>query len=190
MEDGLDRLRAPLQALMRWIKASRLRAAIIGGVAASLRGKPRLTKDIDVVVLDATADELIESGATFGFAPRVSDATDFAQRTRVLLLRYMPGNVDVDLSLGALPFEEEVIERSTEVDVGRLLIRIATAEDLVIMKAVAGRARDFADIEGIVAVRHDLDVERIRHWVREFASVLEMPEIHERLEALLKGRRR
>jgi hypothetical protein len=187
--EELDRLRAPLAALMEWFRSAGLRAAIIGGVAASLRGKPRLTKDVDAVVLDADADELLETAAAFGFSPRIDDAVEFARRTRVLLLRYLPGNIDIDLSLGALPFEEEVIERSTDVDVGQLLVRIASPEDLVIMKAVAGRPRDIADIEGILEVQPDLDVERIRRWIREFSVVLEMPEIHENLEILLKRRR-
>ena len=56
-------------------------------------------------------------------------------------------------------------------------MRIASAEDLVIMKAVAGRARDVADIENLISANPDLDVERIRRWVREFSSVLEIPEM-------------
>ena len=51
-EDVLDRLRLPLAALMQWFNESAIRGAIIGGVAASLRGKARLTNDIDAVVLD------------------------------------------------------------------------------------------------------------------------------------------
>ena len=103
IEESLDRLRAPLAALMRWFGAAGLRATIVGGVAASLRGKPRLTKDIDVVVLDAPVDELLRSAHPFGFTPRIDDAADFARRSHVLLLRYMPGNIDIDVSLGAPP---------------------------------------------------------------------------------------
>lgn len=120
----------------------------------------------------------------------MADALEFAQNNRMLLLRYEPGNVDIDVSLGVLPFEEEIIERSTWIDVGGLKILVASAEDLAIMKAVAGRGRDVMDIENIIDANPDLDVERIRRWVREFASVLEMPEIHDDLEKLLTRRRR
>lgn len=190
MADSLDRLRLPLAALMEWFNEAGLRAAIIGGVAASLRGKPRLTNDIDVVVVGADAETLLRSSASFHFVPRMNDALDFAQKNRILLLRYAPGQIDIDLSLGALPFEEEIVERSTWIDVGGLEILVASAEDLVIMKAVAGRGRDVVDIENMIEANPDLDVERIRRWVREFASVLEMPEIHENLEKLLKRRQR
>jgi hypothetical protein len=120
----------------------------LGGVAASLLGKPRLTKDIDAVVMNAEAEALIESGVPYGFQPRIAGAVDFARNTRMLLLRFTEGGIDIDLSLGALPFEN------------------------------------------ILQANPDLDVERIRRWVREFSAVLEMPEIHDGLEQLLRQRPR
>ena len=63
MGSELVRLLRPLEAMTRWFDAAGVRAAIIGGVAAALLGNPRLTKDIDAVVMDAEAEALIESGA-------------------------------------------------------------------------------------------------------------------------------
>ena len=59
MGNELVRLLRPLEAMMRWFDAAGVRAAIIGGVAASLLGKPRLTRDIDAVMMDADAEALI-----------------------------------------------------------------------------------------------------------------------------------
>jgi hypothetical protein len=190
MKKSGKRLSKPLAALMRWFSHESFRGAVIGGVAASLRGKPRFTKDIDAVVLDVDAEHLLKSAAPFGFLPRIADAVEFARSTHVLLLRFQPGNIDIDISLGVLPFEIEVFERSTWIDAGGVRLLVASAEDLVIMKAVARRARDIMDIENIIEVTVDLDVERIRYWVREFSSVLDMPEIHEDLEKMLKRRKR
>ena len=89
-----------------------------------------------------------------------------------------------------MAFEQELVDRSTLIDVGGLRIRVASAEDLIIMKAVAGRARDIADIENLIQANPDLDVDRIRRWVREFSAVLEMPRIHDDLEELLREVRR
>src|SRR5688500_11404827 len=111
MGSELVRLLRPLEAMMRWFDAAGVHAAIIGGVAASLLGKPRLTRDIDAVVLDAEPEALIASGAPYGFLPRISDAVDFARNTRMLLLRVTEGAIDIDLSFGALAFEYEVIDR-------------------------------------------------------------------------------
>ena len=53
-------------------------------------------------------------------------------------------------------------------------LRSCSAEDLVIYKLVAGRARDIADIEGIVRRQAtDLDVDRIRRYGALFAELKE-----------------
>lgn len=54
------------------------------------------------------------------------------------------------------------------------------------MKAVAHRIQDLADIETVVRAYPKLDFRRIRKWVREFAEVLEMPEIYDDVNKLLK----
>lgn len=69
------------------------------------------------------------------------------------------------------------IARSSIIDAGRLKLRIASAEDIVAMKAVARPPRDIVDIESILDVHLDLDLDYIRQRLREFSSVLEMPEI-------------
>jgi predicted nucleotidyltransferase len=63
-------------------------------------------------------------------------------------------------------------------------------EDLIVMKAVAHRAQDLADIEAILAAQPKLNLRRVRRWVREFAAALSMPEILNDLEALLSQRRK
>jgi predicted nucleotidyltransferase len=64
-----------------------------------------------------------------------------------------------------------MIDRAQTVDIGSLRARVATPEDLIITKAVASRPKDLADIELILEVHSDLNLERVRHWVHEFATV-------------------
>lgn len=56
--------------------------------------------------------------------------------------------------------------------------------------ASAARKSRTACVENIIQANPDLDVERIRRWVREFSAFLEMPEIHDTLEKLLRQRPR
>ncbi|OHE58811.1 MAG: hypothetical protein A2Z47_10090 [Thermodesulfovibrio sp. RBG_19FT_COMBO_42_12] len=60
------------------------------------------------------------------------------------------------------------------------------------MKAIARRPRDIADIESILDANPGMNLERVRMWVREFSSTLEMPEILNDLETILsrKGNRK
>ena len=52
-----------------------------------------------------------------------------------------------------------------------------SSEDLIIFKAVAHRPKDLMDIQALIESHLDLDRERVRRWVREFAQALEMPEL-------------
>lgn len=176
---GITPLLAPLTALQRLLAHFDDRGIIIGGVAASLLGKPRLTADVDAMFLLSIEDlpRLMAAAAQEGLVPRITDAGEFARRHRVLLLRHQESGINVDISLGVLPFEVEAVERSTVYQVGPLAIRLPTPEDLIILKAVAHRPKDLLDIQALVESHPDLDRKRIERWVREFARLLAMPEI-------------
>lgn len=183
-----ENLATALQSVSAWLEAERVPHATIGGVAVSLLAQPRTTEDIDAVIwLDVERwESLLSSGEKYGIVPRISDPLNFARNSRVLLLQHQPTGIGIDLSCGALPFEQEMIERAVSVRIGDLTLQIPTPEDLVITKAVAQRPQDLADIDSIVRTTATLDQQRIRHWVSQFAEVLEMPEIAESIEARLQ----
>ena len=119
------------------------------------------------------------------FEARFEGARQFAIENRVLLLKSQSG-VDIDLALGALPFEELAIERAILCDFAGASLLICTAEDLIIMKAFANRSRDWGDIEG-VALRQKgkLDLGYIREQIRILAKSKPGEPIQEKLETLL-----
>ena len=177
--EGLAPLLAPLQALQNLLAQFNHQGVIIGGIAASLLGTPRFTVDLDAILLLSTDDipELLQEAARQGIEPRIPDAMSFARKNRVLLLRHTASSTDIDLSLGILPFEYEMVERSNLVNVGKLQLRLPTPEDLIIMKAIAHRPKDLMDIQAIAASHHDLDKMRIRYWVEQFGEALDLPEL-------------
>lgn len=120
---------------------------------------------------------LIEAAAQEGLEPRVLEAEEFARRRRVLLLSHVPSGVDVDISLGILPFEQEAVERGSLYQIGSMTVRLPTPEDLIILKAVAHRPQDLEDIQAIIEAHPRLDRARIERWVKEFAEVLETPQL-------------
>lgn len=189
---GLRTLAGALADLTRWMSEEGIEGIVIGGVAASLLGRPRLTRDVDALILgDAIGwERILESARRYGIAARIDEPLEFARRTRVLLLRHLPSSVDVDVSLGALPFEQEAVERASILEVGAIRVRLPSVEDLVIMKALARRPRDWSDIEGLFDVNAEIDLDRVRSWLREFGAVLDMPEIQEDFERMLRQRRK
>ncbi len=190
--DPIESLRSALSDLVRWWRTAKVRGIVIGGVAASILGRPRLTRDIDgLVLLDAARWKDFAAEATrFGFAPRIADALAFARESQVLLLRHESSQIDVDITFGALPFERDAVARKITKRIGRLTIPLPTPEDLIVMKAVARRPRDLADIEGILAASDKLNRRFIRRWVGEFANAVGSPEMLSDLEGLLRKEQR
>jgi predicted nucleotidyltransferase len=178
---------AAIRDMLRWFKSARVSGAVIGGVAVSIQGHPRYTQDLDALVVldDSNWPAFIAPAAKFGFSARVPDVLEFARQTRMLLLLHDPSGVPLDVSLGCLAFEEELIERAQPVKLRRLTVPIAAPEDLIILKAVAARPQDLADIDIVLSAGHRLDLGRIRKTVAFFAATLERPEIVKQLELLL-----
>lgn len=191
-EATLTPLLAALRDLVAWLQAAQAPGVVIGGVAASLLGRPRMTQDVDaLVLLDEKAwSPFLIAGAQFGFAPRLADALAFARKARVLLVRHEPSGIDVDITFGLLPFEQETVARTVQHEVAGITLPLPTPEDLIIMKAIAHRPRDIGDIEAVVDAHPKLNVRRVRQWVQQFAAALEMPEILRDLDAILTRRRK
>lgn len=185
-----DALSEALVALAHWLSAARVPYALIGGLAVALQAAPRFTKDIDLVVWtdDARWPELVASAEPFSITPRRADVLAFAQRTRVLLLAHSSG-VPLDVSCGALPFEQELVERAERFDLGSVVVPVATPAHLLVMKAIANRPRDRADIESLLRAFPDVDTEGARTVVREFADALETPELLSDFDRLVRQRR-
>ncbi len=177
---------ATLKALLGWLRAERIPCVLVGGVAASLLARPRSTRDVDVLidVAENRWERLLQSGIKHGFVSRVRDPFAFAHTNRVLAVRHEPTGIEVDLVIAGVPLERAIIRRRRSKTVAGLKLPLPTPEDLLIMKAIARRARDVADMEAIFAAAPRLDRKRVRTWVVAFAEAMEAPELVSELDAL------
>jgi len=149
-------------------------------------GQPRVTLDIDLTLLTGfgNEDEYIDV-LLASFPARLDNAREFARQRRVLLLK-TPGGLGIDVSLGALPFEECVVSRASSFsfDAG-LDLRTCSAEDLIVLKLFASRAIDIRDAE-TVALRQQkqLDWRYIEEQLTPLAELKDDPEILKTLRHL------
>ncbi len=145
----MNALLATAAEIQEFLQRSNERFCFIGGVALQRWGEPRFTRDVDITLLcpfgkeAPCADKLLAA-----FTPRITDARMFALQNRVLLLRGTSG-IPIDIALGAIPFEERCIDRATAFEFGEVSLMTCSAEDLVVLKAFAGRDQDWVDIESI-----------------------------------------
>ncbi len=187
--EGIEPFLEPLESLQRLLSRFNERGVIIGGAAVSILGKARYTEDIDAMFLLSIKDipQLLKEASEEGIEPRIDNAAEFARKSRVVLLKHVISNTNIDLSLGVLPFEQEMVERSVvhQVDAA-LQLRLPTPEDLIILKAIAHRPKDMEDIRILADKYQNLDVARIEKWVKQFAEVLEMPSLWDDIADMLK----
>jgi predicted nucleotidyltransferase len=186
---GIEPFFEPLESLQRLLSRFGDRGVIIGGTAVSVLGKARYTEDIDAMFLLSTQDipHLLKAAKDEGIEPRIENAAEFAKKSRVLLLKHVITNTNIDITLGVLPFEQEIVERSIVYQVDATLqIRLPTPEDLIILKAVAHRPKDMEDIRILADKYPNLDTARIEQWVKSFVEVLEMPALWDDIAGLFK----
>ncbi len=185
-----NRLLAAAAELQAFCARAGWKFCFIGGIAVQHWGEARLTRDADLTVFTGTGDEpRYVDTLLASFAPRMEGMRDFALRHRVLLLRASNG-VPLDVSLGALDFENMAVERSLLVEIADgVRLRLCSPDALIVFKVFAGRPQDWLDIEGIVAksgVR--IDWNGVRADLRMLLELKEDADSLPRLEMILVRR--
>ena len=163
------------------------KCCVIGGVAVQRWGEPRQTRDVDLTLFTGLGgEEQFVDTILVHYAPRLPDARQFAIERRVLLVETTTG-IPLDISLGGLPYEGRVVERSSSwsVEPG-ISLTTCSAEDLLVLKTFAGRVQDWLDVEGVIVRqgRH-LDRQQVLAELRPLLDLKEDRDAEPRLLNLL-----
>jgi hypothetical protein len=190
-KEEIGHLISPLEAICKLFDRHSWSGMIVGGIAASILGIPRFTRDIDALIWlnEEDIDIFLEEAKILNIVPRISDITEFAKKNKVFLMKHKETGINIDISLGILAFEKEAISKSKKIKVGKITIPLPTPEDLIILKAVAQRPQDLLDIEGIIKSQKNLNKRYILKYLEEFSHVLDMPEIYQTVKKLLSKRK-
>jgi hypothetical protein len=159
---------------------------LFGAQAALLHGASRLTADVDATVAWDRPDTgpLLDALRARGFELRPAPP-DFIERTRVVPLVHRSG-IQTDLVLGGPGLEEVFLSRAVERDVEGVRVPVATAEDLVAMKVLGGRAKDLDDVRSLLAANSgQLDLAHIRTILDTLERALDRSDLKSTLDAAL-----
>lgn len=171
-------LRTTLADTVHFLEARQVAYALIGGLAVSLRGQPRVTADVDLVIAADIGQALALVTALKGtnLKPLFDDVEEVVEQALILPLRHRQTNVKIDLALGLSGFEQQAIRRAERLPVAGSMVAVATAEDLIIMKALAGRAQDEQDLQGLVIAQGDnLDWSYCLKLAAELEEAIDQP---------------
>jgi hypothetical protein len=127
---------------------------IIGGLAVVRWGRARVTADVDVTLLSGFGFESTYIDLLLqDYSPRRADAREFALLNRILLLQTGDG-IGIDVALAGFPFEQRSVARASYYEFSPgVRLKTASAEDVIVTKAFAGRSRDWGDVESVVSCR-------------------------------------
>jgi len=163
-----------------------------GAIAYNYHGPPRLTLDVDVLVLvpdsriPALLEELRSEGCLHGDAdPRPIEigAVLADLRSPAPLVTFRCRGIRIEIFAPWHPFHHRVLDRSPRRDLAGREIRIHAAEDLIVFKKIFDRPKDLMDIKAmLMARRGELDLARIRN---EAAQLLD-EESETELESLIR----
>lgn len=156
---------------------SGVRTCLIGGLARNLYAEPRATRDVDVIVDTPNATEILVHAPAIGLVAVEAEVEVMArsQMTRLRLPDELTGKTKLDIIACSHEYYSRVLDRSRVVEVLGTRIRAACAEDIVLLKVLAGRPQDRLDVDAIVQAQGELlDRALIR---REAAALeIELPE--------------
>lgn len=159
-----DELIRAVEILGELFTARSVQYAVVGGLAATMRGRPRFTQDVDILleVPQLALPGLLEDLASRGFSFDMTTVIREFVREHITAFRF--GNVRIDWLKPVLPLYSRTLAGATEVTwTPGHEIRVASPEGLILTKMVAFRPQDQADITAVLAANRDsINVELIR----------------------------
>jgi predicted nucleotidyltransferase len=160
--EELSKFRKVIEAL----HAARVRFVIIGGVAMRLQGCSHITDDIDVCysrdrdnlgsIAGALSPHHIRLRGAPADLPFIFDVRTL-QFGQNFTLRTDIGDVDILADAAGVDSFEGLWERSSEMDLYGMRVRVASIDDLLSMKRAANRAKDQNHIMELEALKRLLE---------------------------------
>jgi len=153
------------------LAASGAATAVVGGLAVSVRGEPRNTRDVDFAVSvadDSRAEEIVRWLASRGYGiVAVLEHETRGRLATVRLKRARPPAVIVDLLFASSGIEDEVVAEAEPIQMAHgVTLPVARAGHLIAMKVLSrddvNRPQDRVDLASLLATAADEEIDRAR----------------------------
>jgi hypothetical protein len=164
-----------IAAIAAAVGGAGLSYVLIGGHAVNAWIEPRFTADIDLTV-QAEPDDLPRLGAALvAMGLSVSQAHGAELPSGPDFVRYITedGGIVLEVQMAKTDFQREVLRRAIE----ERGMRIATPEDLIVMKLIAGRPKDQIDLRGLTTLP-SLDWTYVERWASEWGVTDRLRRLH------------
>ena len=145
------KIREELLKVVRALNDAGVPYALAGGLAVTVHGYPRLTKDIDLIIPPDAIEEALEAVGALGFTLPAAPMTfrkgqEGEQRIHRISRIEHEEVLTIDFMLAGA-FLEDVWADREQYELDGIPIVVASRKGLIKMKRSAGRSQDLADLE-------------------------------------------
>ena len=140
-----------LKTILQILKAVNAHYALAGGLAYSTLVEPRATMDIDILILPEDIEELFHRLRKEYMNIIIHDQPMHLNSIRLwrAITFHEDREIMLDFLLAESKFHRLAVKRSLELDFMGIPLRVLSIEDLIILKRIANRAQDIADLKNI-----------------------------------------
>ena len=147
---------------LRALKAAKIPHAVIGAAALAARGLPRMTKDLDVVVMTSDAFAALDALRNAGFRS-VTPVRQSEDPEPMYVLVHQGSEVDLLVAAGEP--ESTVVAEATPARIFGVSAPIATLEHLLLMYLYSNEPRHLGDFARIVT-ETDADLDAVVRFLK------------------------
>ena len=142
------RVEKDFEELLGLLNKHKVKYCIVGAYAVAFYGRPRYTKDLDVLVEPAIENgkKIVRALKEFGFDSLELSEYDFAKKNNIVQLGYEPLRVDFINSIKGCSFKE-VWENKRKGIYGRKKVFFVGPNELIKNKKLLNRNQDKVDLE-------------------------------------------
>jgi hypothetical protein len=170
--EALELPRVKIGMLARAFEAASTPYAFGGAIALEFAGTPRGSWDIDVTMFvpDSDAPAVLNAAGAVVGGIHFGRALAVVEREGQVRLDW--DGTSVDLFFSYDPFHEAARDRARQVSFDGSTIGVLSPEDLVILKVLADRERDWEDVEDVLRTQGaTFDLAYVRHWLEALCGV-------------------
>ncbi len=184
-----------IRSLVAVLKACKVAYVVIGGIAASIWGRPRMTLDADIVLVINKADitNLVEKFYQHGFLITSGSRPKMIARLKRLLpvkVRFSK-RLSCDIRIASYSIDHEAIKRKKRIKLFNTSLSIATPEDVIVYKLVRFDDLDKADIKTIIHRQgKKIDFNYIKNSISKLSHEINDKQIVQNLREILLWRKK
>lgn len=173
--------------IIRFLNNQKIDYLVIGGIAASILGNPRMTEDIDICIYIKKKEvkNFLRKIKKEGF---IFDEKEIAKRVgETGTFQIFFGEFHVDFIILSTDFEKNALSRKRFIKIFGINAPLPSPEDMILFKIIPARHIDIWDAENIVRrYSNKLNKEYLEKWAMKLSDEAEDMRIYNEIKKLME----